>query len=353
MVLHELTRYQRTVSRALVLFFSQQEREVRRQTPSLVPFVREAAQFVERPGSKRLRGFLVTVGYQLAGKKPTPALTNLSVVAELAHASLLIHDDIIDQDVRRRGGPALHVALRHLSVRDTGRDHSGESQAILLGNFLAIWARELLLDSSWPQAQKLAALRVFERMMDSTHLGQMLDVALSEHASATRHDITRVQTLKTAIYSMEAPLQFGAALAGATPAMLSTISAIARPVGVAYQIQDDILGLFGNPRETGKAVGADLAEGKKTLLIFDALKRTRGREHAMLKAAVAKRSADKKTVGFVQHVVRSSGALAASEQRAQTLLAQGLNHLSAARQLDPKGSTMLRNLATAMLLRSR
>jgi len=342
---NELTRYQRTVSRTLVLFFKQREAELRREAPALVPLFRHAVAFTMRRESKRVRGFLVTVGERAVAGRTSRIGEQLSVVAELVHASLLIHDDIIDRDERRRGGPTVHAALRQSSPRPANAEHFGVSQGILLGSLLGIWARQHIQHGPWPAKTKLTLLAIAERMMQATHMGEMLDVLLAERPAASARDILRVHRLKTAEYSFVGPLHLGAVSVGATSGQLATLRDYGMPTGIAFQIQDDILGLFGSQKETGKAVGADVAEGKKTLLTTEALRRTHGPTHAKLKSALARRKHNRQTLSFIRATVRECGALDASEHLAHELVTQAKATLARARHIDPKRSIILKNLA--------
>lgn len=341
----ELHRYRRTFLPVLRAFFAARERDLRREAPALVPLFRRAAAFTLRPESKRVRSFLVSVGERVVTGRTTREVVRLSVIAELVHASLLIHDDIIDRDERRRGGPTVHAALRSASPRRVSAEHYGESQAILLGSLLGIWARQAVQEGPWSPQTKVKLLAIVERIMLATHLGEMLDVHLAERPSATPLEILRVHRLKTAEYSFVGPLHLGAVAAGASPDQLATLHNYGIPTGIAFQIQDDILGLFGSERETGKAVGADIAEGKKTLLTAEAVRRARGVKRARLQSALAARRNGRKTLSFIRAEVRASGALAASEHLAQELVSEAQAALVRTRHLDPKGSTILRNLA--------
>jgi geranylgeranyl diphosphate synthase type I len=341
----ELARYRRTILPVLRAFFAARERDLRREAPALIPLFRRAAVFTLRPESKRVRSFLVSVGERIVAGRTTRDVVRLSVIAELVHASLLIHDDIIDRDERRRGGPTVHAALRSVSPRPASAEHYGESQAILLGSLLGIWARQAVQEGPWQAQTKVKLLTIVERMMLATHLGEMLDVQLAERPSATSLEILRVHRLKTAEYSFVGPLHLGAVAAGASAEQLAVLRNYGIPTGIAFQIQDDILGLFGSERETGKAVGADIAEGKKTLLTTEAVRRTRGVKRARLQSALAARRNSRKTLSFIRAEVRASGSLAASEHLAQELVGEATAALVRARHLDPKGSTILKNLA--------
>ena len=184
-------------------------------------------------GGKRLRGALLVAGHEAAGGQREAAL-DPSIGVELLHAYLLIHDDFMDQDDVRRGGPTLHRAL--------GGDHLGASLALLCGSLCESWAYQLL----GPGAP-LAA-----RTVEQVIAGQMADLRGPRARELSAREIMEVQRAKTGTYTFELPLHLGATLAAAPQALLDALSAYARPLGVAFQIADDLLGTFGAPEMTGK-----------------------------------------------------------------------------------------------------
>lgn len=206
------------------------------------------------------------------------AVVGIAAAIELLHASALVHDDVIDRSATRRGAPSAHerFAQRH---RDGGwtRDPQrfGAASAILLGDLLLGWSADLL-DASLAALEhrdRAAAVRAeYSTMREEVTLGQYLDV-LEEHAwiaapdAEARQRAHRVVVYKSAKYSVEAPLAIGALAAGADPARLAALRAFGVPIGVAFQLRDDLLGVYGDPEVTGKPAGDDLREGKRTVLV--------------------------------------------------------------------------------------
>ncbi len=208
-------------------------------------------------GGKRLRGALLIAGHEAAGGQREAAL-DASIGVELLHAYLLIHDDFMDQDDVRRGGPTLHRAL--------GGDHLGASLALLCGSLCESWAYQLL----GPGAP-LAA-----RTVEQVIAGQMADLRGPHARELSAREIMEVQRAKTGTYTFELPLHLGATLAAAPQALLDALSAYARPLGVGFQIADDLLGTFGAPEVTGKPNAGDLREGKWTVVAARQGRRRRG-----------------------------------------------------------------------------
>jgi geranylgeranyl diphosphate synthase type I len=237
-------------------------------------------------GGKRFRAQFCHWGWRaVAGVRDTPvtqreldAVVGVASGLELFHAAALVHDDIIDNSDTRRGQPAAHsrFAARHTERRWAGDAAAfGTSAAILLGDMLLVWSDELVDESLWdlgdhPRAR--AARLLFNTMRTDVTAGQYLDV-LEESAWVERDEkqlleaAERVVVFKSAKYSIEAPLQIGAALAGASEFQLETLGAFGLPLGIAFQLRDDVLGVFGDAAVTGKPSGDDLREGKRTMLV--------------------------------------------------------------------------------------
>ena len=256
-------------------------------------------------GGKRLRGALVLLGHDAGGGTREAAL-DPSLGVELLHAYLLIHDDFMDQDDVRRGGPTLHRAL--------GGDHLGASLALLCGSLCEAWAYDLLG----------AAAPMAARTVQHVIAGQMADLRAPVGGELSPAEILEVQRAKTGTYTFELPLHLGAALAGGPHTLLDALSAYARPLGVAFQIADDLLGTFGAPEVTGKPNASDLREGKRTLLVARALERATPADAARLRAQLGKPDAD---VEELREILRRSGAEASARADAERLCDDALRAL--------------------------
>lgn len=276
-------------------------------------------------GGKRIRGALV----MLTGGE---GALDASVGMELLHAYLLIHDDFMDRDLTRRGGPTLHASLS----RSAG-EHIGGSVAILLGSLCQAWAYELVLAS--PGRAREAA-KVLTDALQEVIIGQALDLlaplTIPELGPA---GVLEVQRMKTGSYSFELPLKLGAVLAGATPEVLEALSRFARPLGQAFQIADDLLGTFGSSDVTGKPNASDLREGKRTLLIARALAAATGEDAAVLRAGLGNPDADPEEL---RAILRRSGAVDAARAEAERLCNEALEALDA---VPPQIAGRLREIA--------
>jgi geranylgeranyl diphosphate synthase, type I len=256
-------------------------------------------------GGKRLRGALVLLGHEAAGGKREAAV-DASLGVELLHAYLLIHDDFMDQDDVRRGGPTLHRAL--------GGDHLGTSLAVLCGDLCESWAGQLFSGAS----------PLVARTVEQVILGQMADLRAPRGRELTPEEILEVQRAKTGTYTFELPLHLGATLAGGSPPLLDALSAYARPLGVAFQIADDLLGTFGSPEQTGKPNASDLREGKRTLLVARALQSAEPADSARLRAGLGNPDAD---VEELRRILRRCGAEASARTDAERLCDESLRAL--------------------------
>ena len=260
-------------------------------------------------GGKRVRGALVIEGMRAGGGDPAAAL-DASVGMELAHAYLLIHDDFMDRDDVRRGGPTIHAALR-----DKG-EHLAGSLAILLGSLCQAWAWELVLQSPVEARNALAAAQLLSTALQEVTVGQALDLLAPTVEKLDAKKVLEIQRLKTGGYTFELPLRLGALLAGASKEVLEALERYARPLGQAFQIADDILGSFGEPEVTGKANASDLREGKQTLLVARALEMASPADAKKLREGLGKADAD---VDELREILRRSGALDAARAEAGKL----------------------------------
>jgi len=194
-------------------------------------------------GGKMIRGTLVKLGYDLVQISTAKEIYKAAAAFEILHTGFLIHDDIMDQSSTRRGKPAMHI--------DKNPQY-GISQAICFGNFGLTFSTQLLVDCDFPIEIKIKALSFFLQIKTDTILGQMLDIH-SPHIPLTEETVTQIQLMKTANYTIVGPMSVGAILGGATTKLIQTIKRFGEPLGIAYQIQDDILGIFGDEKTLGKS----------------------------------------------------------------------------------------------------
>lgn len=281
---------------------------------------------------------------------------------EIFHAAALVHDDIIDRSDTRRGRPAVHRAweAHHRDGSWAGdAEEFGRSAAILLGDLLVAWSDDLLEeglreDSDVERAHR--ARREFARMRREVTIGQFLDVA-EESAYVTvgadEHPARalRVASLKSARYSVQHPLQLGATLAGADAAQHDALGAFGHPIGLAFQLRDDVLGVFGDAATTGKPVGDDLREGKRTLLIAYARAELSPDALRDFDELIGDRRLTAEQVDFLQRTIVQTGALARVERTIAAWADEADRALRGAR-LGHEAVVELRDLARAATVRA-
>ncbi len=268
------------------------------------------SRFVDRDG-KRIRPALLYYTYQACrGQSEDKAMT-MAMAAELLHTYLLIHDDIMDRADTRRGEPAVHVLFSdlHQSWRWSGNsDHFGESVAILVGDLAESYAMELF--SSVEVAPEVAVefRRCFSTMCQEVIIGQYLEMTAGYRRDLGEEELLRVLQMKSGRYSVERPVQLGALLARAPEAMRRELTLYGAKIGEAFQLQDDLLGMFGDAETVGKPVGSDLVEGKFTVLIHHTLSKLSATEGESLLAALGSPGLSDSEVLHFQKLIESSGA---------------------------------------------
>jgi geranylgeranyl diphosphate synthase type I len=281
----------------------------------LTPLVDAARQAVG--GGKRLRPAFVYWGWRAAGgSRDEDAIIAAASAVELVHASALVHDDVMDNSATRRGALSAHAGftrMRREDPRSVESERFGTSAAILLGDLLLSWSDELLTRSGFKPKAVARGRVYFDKLRTEVVAGQYLDVLAQTSHSSSASDAMRVLRYKSAKYTVERPLQFGAALADADESLLTALSSYGIPLGEAFQLRDDVLGVFGESDVTGKPSGDDLREGKRTLLVARAFSKADPGQREVLAKNFGRSDVDATGIAAVQDVLRDTGALAAVE----------------------------------------
>ncbi len=290
-------------------------------------------------GGKRLRPAFAYWGWRaVASGAPDPDVLLLFSALELLHACALVHDDVIDDSSTRRGKPTAHVrfAALHRDRRWHGSpDRFGTSAAILLGDLALAWADDIVLQVCGldlaPDARRRIH-RVWGEIRTEVLGGQYLDIVAEASAAESIASAMTVDTFKTACYTVARPLQLGAAAAADRPDVQAVFGQFGTDLGVAFQLRDDVLGVFGDPAVTGKPSGDDLRSGKRTVMLAEALELAEKSDPLaanLLRTSIGARLTDAQ-VGELRGVIESVGALAAAEQRIAGLTQRALATLEAA-----------------------
>ena len=276
------------------------------------------------------------------------ALLRACSALELLHASALVHDDLMDASDTRRGRPATHRGFE-AEHRDDGwrgdPEQYGAAAAILLGDLLLSWSEELLRRCGLPLERVAAAMGLFDLCRTEVITGQFLDVSVQARGRADIDAAMTVLRYKSAKYSIERPLHIGAALAGATEATLAELTAYGLPLGEAFQLRDDLLGVFGDAETTGKPAGDDLVEGKRTVLVALALDAAPEADARLLDGSLGTQL-DAALLTELRRVIDDSGAHAQVEAVIDELVTVSLEALDRAAVSD-EARVVLRELASA------
>jgi geranylgeranyl diphosphate synthase type I len=320
------------VQKALDEFLAVQGPRLHGISDDLAPLLDSAVTLLS--GGKRLRPAFAYWAWRGAGGVDSEQIVRAAASLELLQACALIHDDVMDRSDTRRGQPAAHrgFAALHRGHGWLGSPEDfGVGSAILLGDLCLAWADELLFDSGLPADALLHAKPVFDVMRSELMAGQYLDLLEQALGGGSVERAMRVVRYKSAKYTVERPLHLGAALAGASQELLEAYSAYGLPLGEAFQLRDDVLGVFGDPEETGKPAGDDLREGKRTVLVTTALARANPADAARLRSDLGDPHLDQDRVVELRRIIQDTGAL----EHVESLLAELTARSMAALQSSP------------------
>jgi len=306
------------VNARLESFVDERELILRSLGPDLDPFVEFSRQFLS--GGKRFRAQFALIGFGSQVSDIPDYVIDVASALEIFHAAALVHDDIMDKSDTRRGAPSAHRRFEkvHQSGGWAGSSADfGNSAALLFGDLLLSFSDELMASGLLRATDTDSALRSrreFDRMRLDVTAGQYLDI-VEERAwpSIQKMDALprahRVVVYKSAKYSIEAPLVIGAALGGAKDDAIATLREFGLPLGVAFQLRDDLLGVFGDPSVTGKPAGDDLREGKRTVLIALAQRELSAADTSMMDSLLGSAHLTESDIDNMRTLLVSSGAV--------------------------------------------
>jgi geranylgeranyl diphosphate synthase, type I len=338
---HWATEVAHRVDTALHAFFEQKQVAVAHCSAEGIALLGAVRDLTMR-GGKRLRPCALYAGFSAVCPDGAAERTlDASASLELLQTYLLIQDDWMDGDDERRGGPAVHAAFR----QRYGDEHLGASLALLASDLAAGFAWELIARAPFARAQLNAGLGAYAQMHTEVVLGQQLD--LLGHA-----DVSQVHRLKSGSYTVTGPLKLGALLGDASKEQIASLEAFGEPLGIAFQLRDDLLGVFGDPKVTGKPAGNDLRAGKHTSLVAAARKRVPDTERGALESVLGRRDANQSDVDAAMALLQACGARAEVEQ-ALTQRTEQADHALSTAPIEPEGATMLRELLQRLTARDK
>ena len=280
-------------------------------------------------GGKRFRPRMVFAAYEALGGTDREAAANVGAAFELLHTALIVHDDVIDRDFMRRGAPnisgAYRARAREAGATEDAAEHRGMSASVIAGDLALFNSYRLIDRSGVADDVRASLLDLMDEALFASAAGELIDVDFSTAVGVPRvDDILNMERLKTAVYSFEGPLQAGAVLAGAPQETIQTLGDFGRDIGIAYQLVDDLLGVFGVEAETGKTTIGDLREGKRTVLIAYA---TSTADWPTIECLVGKPDLSDDEAALVREVLVSSGAKAFAEGLARYYANRALTRL--------------------------
>ncbi|OOC57204.1 MULTISPECIES: polyprenyl synthetase family protein [Nocardiopsis] len=306
-------------------------------------------------GGKRLRPTFCYWGWRGAGgAADDERVVRAAASLEFLQACALVHDDVIDNSDTRRGMPATHKRLAKLHA-----DHgwSGDSEgfgmgaAILIGDLCLVWSDEMYQASGFPAEVLRDGRPPFDAMRTEVMAGQYLDTLEQVRGTATREAALRVMRYKSAKYTVERPLHLGAALAGRHEELAGVYTAYGIPLGIAFQLRDDVLGVFGDPSTTGKPAGDDLREGKRTLVVAETLARVGAADAERFRSLLGAPDLSVESVGWMRSLIEESGALMVCEKMIGEYADEAVRALESP-ELDADAREPLRRLVVAATSRS-
>jgi len=328
------------------------------------PLAEEAVKILEKfiiSGGKRIRPAMVYYGFLLGGgrvnSKNRADIIKASMSIELTHSFLLIHDDIIDRDEKRHGVDTVHehykkIAQKHFPKTDP--EHFGKSMAIIAGDLAASMANEILFESNFSAKTIVNALRQLQKVVYTTIPGEMLDVVMEAKGESTEGEILKMHEGKTAFYTFEGPLHLGIILAGnKNKKLLEDISDYSMAVGKAFQVRDDILGVFGEAEKLGKPIGSDIIENKQTLLVLKALEKSDAKQRKIIKKTLGRNDLNLAKLEKFRKVIVETNSLKYSENLAEKFSKQAIKIVGEIKTKNNLPEDFLLKIAEYISIRNR
>ncbi|WUH96450.1 polyprenyl synthetase family protein [Spirillospora sp. NBC_00431] len=346
------SRLRKEVDEELLAFVDRQRPPLLTISDDLAPLLSALESLLS--GGKRLRPAFCYWGWRAAGGEDGQEIVRAAASLELLQASALIHDDVMDASDTRRGQPSVHRGFEALHGAQAWPGDArayGAGAAILLGDLCLAWSSEMFENCGLDEDRRRRGRDVYDLMRTEVMCGQYLDMLESTRGRASVATALRVVEYKSAKYTIERPLHLGAALAGARPDVLAALSGYGLPLGIAFQLRDDVLGVFGDPGETGKPAGDDLREGKRTVLIALTVERASTAQAAALRRRLGDPGLDLPGVDELRAIIEETGGLAACEAMIERYLGEAERAVRAA-PITAEARHALAGLAVAATARS-
>ena len=341
------------VEEELGIFLNREAAYLNSISTELTPVSDSLSSFLLDSG-KRLRPLFAYAGFLASGGSLDKPVVRAMASLELLQACALIHDDLMDGSDTRRGKPSIH---RHFESRHVQDDldgfapHYGLSAAVLLGDLAFVWSDQMLNSAGLTTAQFTALLPYYNEMRVELMAGQFLDIHEQTQKTTSVDRSMKIARYKSGKYTIERPLHLGAAMASAPSEIFTALSAYGLPLGEAFQLRDDLLGVFGDPSVTGKPAGDDLREGKRTVLIAMTNDRQSEAQREIARKYFGKPDLDAQGVAVLREIIESTGAREELESTIERLTDQALTAAQSA-VFTEDGNAMLVELANIATKRS-
>ncbi len=350
----ELKKWREKINKELEKEFGTHKQRAEKIHPEGVKVIDYLEDYTMR-GGKRVRPALIIAGYKAVGGEEPEKIVPASLSIEALQSYLLIHDDIMDEDELRRGDTTLHKMYEEYHEKEfpDGRaERFGENMGIIVGDIANSFAVAQLIKSDFDCEIKMKALEKFEQIHRHTGYGQVLDVTFNEKGldDVDEEDVLTVHYLKTSQYTMAGPLELGTIFAEGSEEQRKMLKEYGEKAGKAFQVYDDMLGLYGDEEKLGKPIGSDLEEGKKTLLMVKAYENGNEEQRKKLKETLGKKDVTEEEVREVRRIVKETGSYEYSREMTVKLAEEAKDVLDE-EKLDPKIVKFLRGLADYIVTR--
>jgi geranylgeranyl diphosphate synthase type I len=305
--------------------------------------------FISRKG-KRVRPILFVIGYLGFSKKIAPRLYTSALSIELLHDFMLVHDDIIDKSETRRGKPSMHKMFNDFLSKFKGIKFCGQDLTIVAGDVMFALGIDAFLSIQEDKARKEAALKKLIEAALYTGSGEFIELlyGTKDLEEIARQDIYKIYDYKTANYTFAAPLAIGAILGGANQKETKKLFDYGICLGRAFQIQDDILGMFSDEKKIGKSTLSDLQEAKKTILIWYAYNHSQTINKAVIKRILSKQRAETRDLLKIREIISSSGALEYAKKEISQSVKDAYDIIARSR-INKKYKNLLKNYSQEIL----
>ena len=349
-----LTSVRSAVEEELAIFLNFESAYLNSISTELSPVSEALTAFLLDSG-KRLRPLFAYAGFTAAGGSLEKPVVRAMAALELLQACALIHDDLMDGSDTRRGKPSIHRHFESIHVQDELDGFApqyGLSAAVLLGDLALVWSDQMINSAGLTTEQFARVFPYYNEMRVELMAGQFLDIHEQTQKTTSVDRSMKIARYKSGKYTIERPLHLGAAMTSSpSPELFAALSAYGLPLGEAFQLRDDLLGVFGDPSVTGKPAGDDLREGKRTVLIAMTNDRQSEAQREIARKHFGKPDLDAQGVELLREIIESTGARAELEATIERLTDQALTAAQSA-VFTEDGNAMLAELANVATKRS-